>query len=359
MVWPAVGCFAASRLVVFLVLYAAPVIKPGYVRTSFFTDWDGAHYLSIATSGYPALYPPGGGFNATAAFFPLLPLLTRGVSDATGLSLGTSGVVVANAAALAALCVIWLLGRDMLSAKAATFAVALIAFWPASFTLSMIYSDSLLLVFAAGSLWALWRERWLAASGFAFLAALARPNALVLALCGIWAAAQAYRKRRSWLPWVGVLGAPAGFVAFMGYLWIREGTPTAWFTAEHRGWNNGFDFGRRWLANALIAIHHPTARIDLVAGTAAGLIGIVLVVWMLVIRAPAVLTIYAAGVVVLALTQGGTGASVPRYCLDAFPIFFAPAIRFRAAVNTLLVGLFGGGLAIFMLVVELTRTTVP
>jgi Gpi18-like mannosyltransferase len=213
----------------------APVLKPGYDRQSFFTDWDAAHYLYIAKSGYPSLHPPGGGFNATAAFFPLLPLVTRGVADVTGLSIRLSGIAVANVAALVAFCIIWILFGEVLDRPRATVAIALLAFWPASFVLSMVYSEGLFLLFAAAALLSLRHERWSLFFLCSFLATLARPDGIVLALCGALVAFGAYRRHRRWLPWFAVLGAPLALVSYFGYLWAVLGSPTAWFTAERRG----------------------------------------------------------------------------------------------------------------------------
>jgi hypothetical protein len=108
----------------------------------------------------------------------------------------------------------------------------------------------------------------------------------------------------------------------------------------------------------VFAFQHPTVRIDLVASTAAGIIGLALLVWMVGLRLPPILTLYAAGVLVLAIGSG-YGGGIPRYCLDAFPLFFAPAAKLRPAAVTLLVGLSAGAMAVFLLVVELTRTTTP
>jgi hypothetical protein len=356
--WPAAVCFAASRLVVLFVLYVAPVLQPAYKRLSFFSDWDGAHYLTIARSGYPQLESPGGGFNGTAAFFPLMPLLTRGVHEVTRLSLRASGIAVANLAALGACCVIWVLFREFVGQERATVGVALFAFWPAGFILSMIYSDVLLVLFAAAFLLMLRREQWWAAFAFGVFAGLARPSGVLLALSGAWAAYEAVKLRRSWLPWVAALGPPIGLAAFQIYQWVELGNPVAWYTAQRKGWHNGFDFGQTFWSHTFTALHQPTARIDLMISTVAGIVGVALVVWMIRIRCSPPLTIYA-GVVLLAAVGSGFGGSIPRYCLDAFPIFLAPAARLRSTTNAVLIGCSAAGLVLLMLIVELTRTTVP
>jgi hypothetical protein len=356
--WPAAACFVASRVVVLLVLYVAPILQPTYKRRSFFSDWDATHYLSIARSGYPQLESVGGGFNGTAAFFPLMPLLTRGVHEVTRLSFRASGIAVANLAALAAFCLIWVLFREFVGEDRATVGLALFAFWPASFVLSMVYSDGLLVLFAAAFLLMLHRERWWAAFAFGVFAGLARPSGVLLALSGAWAAYEVWRQRRNWLPWVGALGPLVGLSLFQGYTWVKLGDPFAWATAQQRGWHNGFDFGQTFWSHAFTALHQPTARFDLVASTLAGIIGLALVVWMIQLRLPPTLTIYAGGVLVLA-AGSGFGGSIPRFCLDAFPIFLAPAVRLRTTVNTVLIACSGAGLVLLMLVVELTRTTTP
>jgi hypothetical protein len=356
--WPAAACFVASRVVVLFVLYVAPVLKPGYRRISFFSDWDGNFYLSIARSGYPQLETAGKGFNGTAAFFPLMPLLTRGLHEVTRLSYRASGIAVANVAALGAFCVIWVLFRELVGRDRATVGLALFGFWPASFVLSMVYSDVLLVLFAGAYLLSLRREHWWAAFAFGGLAALARPSGVLVALSGAWAAYEVYRQRRVWLPWVAALGPLIGLALFQLYLWVELGNPVAWATAQERGWHNGVDFGKTFWSHAFTALHQPTARIDLVISLVAGIVGVSLVIWMIRIRLPATLTIYAAAVVALAVGSG-FGGSIPRFCLDAFPIFLAPAARLRTTTNTVLIACSGASLVLLMLVVELTRTTTP
>jgi hypothetical protein len=252
-----------------------------------------------------------------------------------------SGALVANAATLAAFCVIWILARDVLGEDRGRWCVAFVAFWPATFALRMVYSDGLLLTFAGAALWAMRRQRWLLAAGMGFLAGLSRPDAIVLAASAAWLALPAWRRtgRRDaqrWLPWIAATGAPLGFFTYLAYTWAALGSPTAWFTAERKGWHNSFDFGRTWFDNARIAIHHPTARIDLMVLTLGGIVGLALLVWMLIERLPAPLIIYASGVLLLGLGSGD-GNSIPRYVLDAFPLF----------------------MAVFMLIVDVAHRAIP
>jgi hypothetical protein len=126
---------------VLLTLYVMPVLKPGYRRLPFFSDWDEGVFLRIAHSGYPQLRSPGGGFDATAAFFPLLPLLIRGVHEVTRLLVPHEwdrGRQRLRARRL--LCDLGAVPRVRRGARA-TGALTYLAFWPASFLLSSVFSD--------------------------------------------------------------------------------------------------------------------------------------------------------------------------------------------------------------------------
>ena len=60
---------------------------------------------------------------------------------------------------------------------------------------------------------------------------------------------------------------------------------------------------------------------------------------------PAILSIYSSAILILALGSG-FGGSIPRFVMDAFPLLFVPAVRLKASVNTLIIGLSAGAMAI-------------
>ncbi|MBO3096488.1 hypothetical protein [Cellulomonas dongxiuzhuiae] len=62
-------------------------------RSRAFAPWDGPFYVAIAEQGYPDAIPePGQGHLSTAAFFPLFPLLVRGLSELTGAPVVATGI---------------------------------------------------------------------------------------------------------------------------------------------------------------------------------------------------------------------------------------------------------------------------
>src|SRR3954469_21669421 len=63
--------------------------------TRAFAPWDGPYYRAIAEHGYPAFIPDVTRDDlASGAFFPLYPMLVRGVSEVTALPVVAAGIVL-------------------------------------------------------------------------------------------------------------------------------------------------------------------------------------------------------------------------------------------------------------------------
>jgi len=143
-------------------LFAAPAIR-----------WDSIWYLRIAGHGYSVAQDAG--------FSPLLPILIRGVSWATG-SLVLAGVVISMVACVAGLEIVRRLTELELGPTAANRTVLLLAFGPMSLFLSAVYTDGLFLALSAGTIYAARRGRWRQAALLGGLGAIARPAGLLLAV---------------------------------------------------------------------------------------------------------------------------------------------------------------------------------
>ena len=112
--------------------------------------WDAGWYESIARVGYQPLG------TQSLRFFPLVPLLTHGLAWIPGLGDGPALVLLANAAALAATALLYLLARRELGEAArARRTVWILSLLPASFVLVMGYAESVLLLLAVGCFLAL------------------------------------------------------------------------------------------------------------------------------------------------------------------------------------------------------------
>ncbi|MDP9441003.1 MAG: hypothetical protein M3P34_02225 [Actinomycetota bacterium] len=103
--------------------------------------------------------------------------------------------LVAGAVATA---LIWMVVREPGDLRLADRTAAFFCFFPASFVLSVPYSEGLMLSFGAGCLLALLRRRWIVGGIRAGLATANRPNAVALCVACAWAAFVAIRERREW-----------------------------------------------------------------------------------------------------------------------------------------------------------------
>jgi hypothetical protein len=197
------------------------------LRFSGFQIWDGIWYTLIARDGYGAL--PVGDLQTRWPFFPLLPELMSGL-DTLGLGDQASTVIVNQLALLLAFAGVFRIARHHASPRAATLAVWLCAVFPASFVFSMIYPSA---IFFAATVWAfVFVEDHLdiAAAACAVVAALVRPNGLLLVVAlaiALWPAA-----RRLAVVCTPAVLAVAGWCI---YLWDRTGDPLIFFTAKS-GW---------------------------------------------------------------------------------------------------------------------------
>ena len=149
--------FVALRLAMFLIgLFGValfpplrPVGVPGWPADPFdpgwqnvFTAWerfDALWFLRIADSGYRL----GDG---SAAFFPLYPLVTRGLSFLIGGHPLPAATLVSNAAFCGGLIVTYLLTTTELSERAARTTILLMCLFPTAHFFLMPYSESRLLL---------------------------------------------------------------------------------------------------------------------------------------------------------------------------------------------------------------------
>jgi hypothetical protein len=199
--------------------------------------WDGVWYRVIADHGY--LLVPGR--QSDPAFFPLYPLLLKALG-ATGLPLGAAGVLLSNLFFLVALLAFDALGQEVVSDATARRATLLLAVFPTTYVCSMVYPESLVLAsFALCGLFAV-RRRWLACAACAAVAALARPEGVLLvvpvAACVLaaWRSLSSDQRGRAV---AAVLAAPAAALSFPLYLGWALHDPLAWTKAQ-RAWGRSF-----------------------------------------------------------------------------------------------------------------------
>ena len=344
------GVFLLSRLLVFGVVWAVGwVHRPkgrwqwGDVFLSPFSAWDSQWYLRIAQHGYDPLIAHGD----SPAFFPLYPLLLRGlhvVLPFAGLRL--LGVTASTLLFGVALLLLWRLTLERYGEALARRAVTYLAIFPLSFVFSAIYTESLFLTLTLASFLLLERGRIVQASAWGALATLTRPVGVLLAPAIAWRVwSDAGRPWRLWGRGPRVGGAlvlrllpvtllPAAMVAFQGYLYLVTGQIFATGSAQERGW------GRNW--DVVLVLKLPVVWIEALWEAAAAGHNMDIVVcmlfaaawtWLLIEaawrrRLPGEHLIFAAGSLILAVLAG-TYLGVPRYWVGAFPLFWLMAMHGR------------------------------
>jgi hypothetical protein len=180
--------------------------------------WDAAWYLAIAQDGYYG--------HARPAFFPLYPMLIVALGKSAW-----AGVAVSAACALAALAVLHRLAELELGDAAARATVLAVAFFPTSFFLTAVYSESLFLALSAGAFLAARRERPALACVLGALAAATRSIGVLLVV-PLWLLLRA--RDRKWIALV-----PLGLAAYCVWLGEVYGDPWIAFRAQDV-WHRSF-----------------------------------------------------------------------------------------------------------------------
>lgn len=196
---------------------------------STFLRYDSNHFRTIATNGYTPM---------ESAFFPLYPLLVKGISYATGISISLSLFIISFGFLIASAIVLsyWLrFELKLRKSKISPWAViGLIAIFPTSFYMILGYSESLFVFITIASLFAYRKGNyWLAAIGMAFATAT-RVQGGALAIFFLLD----YLFNRKWSDWkklVPVIAAPLGLIAYMIYLGLTFGNPFE-FIAAQQNW---------------------------------------------------------------------------------------------------------------------------
>jgi hypothetical protein len=281
-----------------------------------FGRWDTWYYLRLAAVGY---LPPSGDWAHEAAFFPFFPMLVRGISELTGLSLFHAGLVVAWVCFALAIRAVYVLFRDVAGeARAAEATIALLVF-PGSLFLTAVYTESLFLLLSVTALHAARRRAFGLAGIAAALATWTRPNGLLLGLPLAIELFLAWRRReRVGYAWP-LLALPA----------VALGAHCAWqshvygdpFYFQHVQAVWGRHFSGPWVALFEFHFDPEYYLITLGALLAVGQ------AWRA--RQPASLQTHGALSILLPLSTG-TLKSMPRFVGVDFPLFLALSERLRS-----------------------------
>lgn len=352
----------ASRALIFSVAVVSQLLQPGNgllslsdwpIRILF--NWDSGYFLQIASSGYPDHVDP------TEAFFPGYPLSSRLLAviiqpvGSSVMTLTAAMFVVVQLSSLVAAVLVWSLSRREHGPRAATISTALVILGPYALFLAASYSEAFFLALAVGAWLAARRGRWWVAGLLGACASFTRINGLFLvaALIVMFLSDRGPLARPLVIP--RLLTVAAGFLGtavYLLFLWLRTGSPTAWWQAQTEGWNRGLHWP--WMTfyeTAGRALYASTLdrRIQYGLDLAFASFLVLAIVWFIRRRAWPELTL--TGLTGLSLMTSFSYLSLARNTSTLFPI--AVELGAYAAGSTsgrnrvLIVGALGVALLIF------------
>jgi Mannosyltransferase (PIG-V) len=327
------------------------------------TGWikmDSGYFIEIAQHGYLNHYQ-------SAAFFPGYPALIRAASYLCFGNMVVAGLIVSNAALLAALVVLYRLTEREYDEPAARRAVLYLCLFPTAFFFFTLYTESVFLLAAVGAL-ALARYRhWAWASLAGLAAGLTRSAGIVIAIAlAVEAIHQIVEDRRSsadsasWrtlapsvlgrlVASAGPLAGVAGYLLFW-QLRFHDGSYPLRLQQSVWGRQLNWPWATLWHGLTAAAWHGTRANLgwptfDFVLVV----VGLALGVWV-AIRTRPVYAVYSCGSILFFLLQGMPGrplAADPRYLVVIFPLVWALArLGKNPHVHTAVVALSSAGLTI-------------
>lgn len=197
--------------------------------------WDAVWYLAIANDGYAGADSP------RHAFFPLYPLLARGLGELGGGGAGAvllAAYAVSLAAFFAALVLLYRLTALELGRRAAWPTLLLLCVFPASLYFGAPYSESLFLLCSVGAIYAARTGNWAWAGVAAAGASATRSAGILLLLPLAFLYLQQHGRRvRPDVLWLAL--APAGLAVYATYLGLAYGDPLS-FSHVQEFWNRDF-----------------------------------------------------------------------------------------------------------------------
>jgi Gpi18-like mannosyltransferase len=292
--------------------------------------WDSGLYTHIATAGYDVHW--------TFAFFPLFPLLEKGVSFLTHDPF-IAGLLISNLAGLGMLIVLYRLVEQDFDAERAFRTALYIAVFPTAFFFAAAYNESLFLFLTLLSFYYMRQANWWLAGFFGFLAALTRSVGVILLLpfCYDYIRQHRFSLRATRLEALAGVLIPAGLGVYALYCYFQFHDALA-FSHAQSTWHR--QLGAPWqpFILALHYIHHNALLSFISIHTVLDLSACVFILLLLTLcfvgpwkfsRDHLAYAIYAAGIYIMVISFPTIGtvplAAYSRYMLEVFPAFIVLA----------------------------------
>lgn len=236
-----------SRLIIVLaMLIIAPHLPapPGGIKADFsldvFAAWDTEYYELIATQGYTSTPNT---LNPLLAFFPLFPLLIRGLMT-FGLPFKLSGILINNLAFLLTTCLLYHWMEEQYSRKTARWITCVLAFFPLSLYGSVIYTEGLFLLSSTAAMYCFEKEKYISTAIWGSLATATRITGLALIpafICTAW------REKRHLKAYLSGIFSTVGLLCYSLYCWLEHASIFAFLEVQKNWQPENFVWGRSWL----------------------------------------------------------------------------------------------------------------
>ena len=325
--------FAISRLIVIMLIwFSRQIVERGpYVTLSgqmqhggtlrdLLTQFDGFWYRLIAEHGYGPPTP-----DLAAAFFPVYPLLVRGVAFVVR-DLQVASLIVSNGCLLAAALLFVRLLRLDYDELVCRRAITFLMFNPVSFFLSAAYTESTFLLLSIGALLAARQGKWLGAALCGGCLSATRAPGLIIAAPLLAEYVLQWRGRgaelraffRPHLLWLVLI--PAGLAIYLFYFYIERGDFFVPMHSQARGWEKRLAFP--W-QTFLWPTSFPASLVPLYQAIVSAAILLTAAGFFLKMRATYL--VYAVAALLFYLMWGSL-EGLPRYVSILFPIHIILAL---------------------------------
>jgi Gpi18-like mannosyltransferase len=325
--------------------------------------WDSGIFTAIAKYGYT-------NFNEMA-FFPLYPLLERGLMYFTHGNPFFAGLIISNLAGLGIFVVLYRLVREDFNAEQAGRAVLYLALFPTAFYLASGYNESLFLFFAVFNFYQLRRGHWWWAGFFGFLAVLTRSIGILLLIPFYYEYVRQHQFQLKAFRWNALAGAliPCALALYSAWCYLQYHDPLA-FSHAQTAWNRYLAFPGYGIILSIQNIQNSKGLLSFqVLRNMTDLVPDLFILPFIILsfvgpwRLPRQLWIYGIYAFVLYIflqlfPNGGTGLfpleSVGRFMLEMFPAFIVMAAAGKSKTFHMSYLMISGAILFFLLTQFLT-----
>ncbi|WP_373528760.1 hypothetical protein [Nostoc sp.] len=244
-----IAMWLSSRLIIaiamLLIAPLFPTSSSGVAATfswDVFHAWDSVWYERIVTSGYD--FSSDVKQMHAVAFFPLFPLLSR-IIMFIGLPFKEAGILVNNAAFLAALIILYFWVQELYGTSTARWATATLAWCPYSLYGTVIYTEGLFLLCTTSALRAFDKKQYIWAAFWGALSTATRLPGVALIPAFLFVS---WKERRGIKAYIASLTVGFGISLYSLYCQIQFGDALAFIHAQKawRGDATGFAWQGWW-----------------------------------------------------------------------------------------------------------------